>query len=87
MCVRVCVAYKYGVFDCHSPSDTLSCAVFSYDLRTYRRPCCVSICTMDSHVACGGGSTGSCTRICEVRVMVVPSESYISVSSVLAGAN
>ena len=55
VCVCVCVEYKYGVFDCQSPSDTLSYAVFSYgDLRTYIRHCCVLICTMDSDVACGG---------------------------------
>jgi hypothetical protein len=90
MCVTVCVcvwggcrgeAYKYGVFDCQSSSDTLSCAVFSYgDLRTYCRHCCVLICTVDSDVACCGGCTGS--SICEVRVMVVPTESYITVSGI-----
>ena len=81
-CLCVCVAYKYGVFDCQSPPDTLSCAVFSYgDLRTYIRHCCVLICTMDSDVACGGGCTGCC--IGQVHVMVVPPQSYISVSSIL----
>lgn len=48
MRVCLCVTYRYDVFDCQSPSDTLSCAVFSYgDLRTYIRHCCVLKCMTD----------------------------------------